>query len=538
MVAAMAEVSPGKLQAVLDRVETLEVKLAAAEAEIARKDQIIAALQRRLFGKSSERLDPNQEHFDFGEETLGKPGPPSPNGEGGKDKGRNKSAPKRNRSKKADLFPENLAVVIAATIVPEEVAANPEAWRKIGEEHHDELEAVPPELYWRRTVLEKYVSVGDRSRPPLLPPAPRPSIPGTLCGPDLIAMIVADKYCDHLPHYRQSQRFLRRYGAVLCRQTINEWTHAAAGYLKPIMEAIKEEIRNAGVLQIDETPADYLIPGMGEAAKGYLWYCRDAVTGTVYCDWKLSRGHECLLDILGYDEQSGTILFSGFIQCDGHSAYTALAARFEGIRLGGCLAHIRRKFYEACEQAPEVVMPILLLIQRIYLYERGLRQANAPPDCRLLVRRGHERELVEKLKKKILEEREKHLPRSKLGEAITYALNQWKEFIRYLDDGRVEIDQNLVENAIRPAKLGLKNYLFFGNAEAGENSAVLYTLMANCQVQGIDPERYLSEVIRRMPSDPTNEQAAELTPAKLAEEIRRQQPMPKATVAAGGRAAA
>lgn len=546
----MAEGSPIDLQRLLKRVEELEAKLAAsegklasteaklaaAEAEIARKDQTIAALQRRFFGKSSERLDPNQEHFDFGDEVLGKPAPPSPDDEGGKSPKR--SGVKRNRSKKEDLFPENLAVIVAATILPDEVAANPEAWRKIGEEHHDELEAIPPELYWRRVVLEKYVSVEDRNRPPLMPPAPRPSIPGTLCGPDLIAMIVADKYADHLPHHRQSKRFLRRHGALLSRQTLNEWTHAAARHLRPIVAAIKEEIRNAGVLQIDETPADYLIPGMGQAAKGYLWYCRDPVTGTIYCDWKTGRGHECLLDILGYDERSGTILFSGIIQCDGYSAYQALAARFEGIRLGGCLAHIRRKFYEAREQVPEVVMPILLLIQRIYLHERGLRLANPPPECRLLARRGHQREMVEELKKKILDQREKHLPRSKLGEAIGYALNQWEEFIRYLDDGRLEIDQNLIENAIRPAKLGLKNYLFFGNAEAGENSAVLYTLMANCQVQGIDPERYLAEVIRRMPLDPTTGQAAELAPAKLAEEIRRMQPVPRACATAAGRAAA
>lgn len=155
-----------------------------------------------------------------------------------------------------------------------------------------------------------------------------------------------------------------------------------------------------------------------------------------------------------------------------------------------------------------------------------MRNANAPPDCRLLVRAGQARPLVEKLKKQILAEREKHLPRSKLGEAITYALGQWEEFERYLEDGRSEIDNNRIENAIRPAKLGLKNYLFFGNEEAGTNSALIYTLLANCKEQDIDPERYLAEVFRRLPANASIEDAAALTPARLAEEIRAGQPRP------------
>jgi len=205
-----------------------------------------------------------------------------------------------------------------------------------------------------------------------------------------------------------------------------------------------------------------------------------------------------------------------------------LQRRFENINLAGCLAHIRRKFTEALEQAPDVVGPILLIIQKLYTYERGLRKANAPPPFRELVRGVYARPLVKELKEKILSERIKHLPQSKLGEALNYALNQWEEFELYLEDGRLEIDNNLIENAIRPAKLGLKNYLFFGSAEAGHGSALMYTLMANCKVLGIDPERYLVEAIKAMTPDTTVEQAAELTPAKLAEKIRSQQPVPLA----------
>ena len=528
----MPEDAPVDLQALLKRVEHLEGQLAetleelvstkteliAAKTELARKDQIIAALQQRLFGKSSERLDPDQLQLQLDELILGKVEPPPETG-GGSEAGSEEAEgakAKRNRRRKADLFPQNLPVIISEVIVPEEVAADPEAFAEIGEEHHDELEVVRAELFWNRQVRKKFVSKTDRSQPPLMAPAPEPSVPGTLCGPQLMAQILVDKYEDHLPHYRQSKRFLRRHQVELSRQTINGWTHAAAAHLSPIGEAIAAELSEAEVLQIDESPMDYLNPGHGKTSQGYLWYYRDAERGTLYCDWQLGRGHNCLLEILGLDEGSGTAPFEGIIQCDGYSAYRALVARYSGIRLGGCLAHIRRKFYEAREQAPEVALPILAQIAELYRIERWLRQTKAPPECRHLIRRAAARPLVEALHDKILDQRKNHLPRSNLGEAIGYALGQWDEFALFLEDGRMEIDNNKIENVIRPAKLGLKNYLFFGSAEAGKASALIYTLLANCAAQGIDPETYLAEAIKHLPANPTREQAAALTPAKFA----------------------
>ena len=193
-----------------------------------------------------------------------------------------------------------------------------------------------------------------------------------------------------------------------------------------------------------QTPMRYLDPGRGKTGNGYLWTYLDPQSGTVCYDWQLGRGHECLLDFLGYDADSDTILFRGLLQCDGYSAYLALVKRFGTIRLGACLAHIRRKFKEAIEQAPEVVQPILLIMQRLYRIEKWLREGDtATSDCRLLVRRTQSKPLVDQLKDLIDAERAAHLPHSKLGEAITYALGQWQQFERYLDDGRIEIDNNL-----------------------------------------------------------------------------------------------
>jgi transposase/uncharacterized coiled-coil protein SlyX len=513
-----------RLDALEEKLATTEKILSAAKVEILQKDQIIEALKNRLFGQKTERYDHNQLQFDFGEQTLGKPEPEETGDQGNKGK---ESGSSRSRSKKRDLFPKNLAVIVKEIIIPDAVKADPDSYIEIGEEFHDELEANPGHLYFERTVRKKFRKIDDKSVPPIISAAPESTIPGTMCGADLMAMIISDKYCDHLPHYRQSGRFLRRNGVILCRETINKWTHCAADLLAPIDTAIKEQIPLSDVLQIDETPAKYLVPGLGKAATGYYWFYRDQETGLVYCDWQIGRGHQCVLDVLGYDETSRTLKFNGSIQCDGYSAYITLDNMFASIELGGCLAHIRRYFYDARKQAPDLVDRILKLIQQLYLYERALRRPNEPPpDCRFLVRHGHQKKIVTELKQIIEKESGKHLPKTNLGKAFTYAANQWQAFVRYLDDGRMEIDNNLIENAIRPAKLGLKNYLFIGSAEAGRTSAMMYTLIANCKLHKIDPERYLAEVFRRLTSETTVEQARELTPAKLADEIRAKQPVP------------
>ena len=531
MVPTMPQDASIDLRTLLERIEKLEAelaatkaKLAAAEAEIARKDQIIAALQQKLYGTKSERLDPAQTDLDFDDTALGKPEPSPANGDGEpgpEEQERSAAKPKRKRRRKADLFPKNLPVVVESVDIPAEVAADPDAFTEIGEEHHDELEITPARAVWIRTIRKKFASKKDRRRAPLMEPAPPPSIPGTLCAPGLMARIIVEKYSDHLPHYRQETRFLRQHGIELSRQTINSWTHAAADYLMPVGAAIKRELLGNEVLQVDETPIRYLDPGHGKTRRGYLWVYLDPQSGTVYYDWQLGRGHDCLLDFLGYDEATNTILYEGVLQCDGYSAYQALARRFAGIRLAGCLAHIRRKFVEAMQQAPEVVLPMLAVMQRLYRIEKRLREGEAATDdCRLLVRRARSRPMVAELKRMIDAERATHLPKSKLGEALTYALGQWDEFERYLRDGRIEIDNNLCENAIRPTKLGEKNHLFFGSAGAGGRNALLYTLVRNCSAHNIDPEVYLAEAIRRMPEEPSDDEAAALTPAKLAPHLR------------------
>ena len=320
-----------------------------------------------------------------------------------------------------------------------------------------------PEMIWRRTIRKKFKHKTDKARPPVIAPAPLPSIPGTLCAPALAAQIITDKFADHLPHYRQSQRFRRRHEADIGRQTLNAWTHAAARHLEPVDQAIKAEVLKATELQVDETPVEYLKPGHGSTKTGYLWIYNDPQGGTCYYDWHTGRGHDCLLDFLGYDPLTNTLGYEGTIQCDGYSAYLALAARFKTIRLAGCLAHVRRKFVEAKGHSPEITLPALLLIQRIYR-DRNTDPPNPGP-ARLP--RAHPARPLPPARRRILHphphRQERPTASRRLGEALTYTINQRDKILVCLENGRLEIDNNLAENKIRPAKLGAKNHLFFGN---------------------------------------------------------------------------
>ena len=514
---------PPDIQSLLSRFGAMEKELAGLKAEntrlkaeLARKDKIIAGLQQRLFGTSSEKLDPAQLQLMLDELLLGKPAPP-PDATSAPEEG--KSNAQKIRRTKADRFPKNLKILVEQILIDDEILANPDDWNEIGEEYHDELDVIKSEIFWRRTIRKKFVHKTDKARPPVIAPAPLPSIPGTLLAPALAAQIITDKYQDHLPHYRQSQRFRRRHDIDIGRQTLNTWTHATARHLRPVDQAIKAEVIQATVLEIDETPIDYQDPGHGSVREGRLWAYRDPVAGTCYFDWHAGRGAGCLLEMLGYDEQTNTIAFSGTIHTDGYTVYDIVAAK-HGLRHGGCLAHIRRKFTDLGQAFPEVTLPILRFIQHLYLIETQTRRSDAPPACRELIRRTRSRPIADEMHRFILGHLKTHLPASNLGQALGYTLNQWPKFLHCLEQGILEIDTNLVENMIRPTKLGMKNWMFFGSLEAGANNALFYTLLANCRAQGLDPEDYLVEVIKRLPHNATPEEAAVLTPARIAAERR------------------
>ncbi len=263
--------------------------------------------------------------------------------------------------------------------------------------------------------------------------------------------------------------------------------------------------------QFDETPVRYLEPGSGKARTGYLW-TSNIPGGSAFYHWRTGRDAGGVAELFGPPGLEPG-LAACTIQCDGYEAYAAWARDKPHIMLAGCHAHMRRKFFEAADQKPKLVGWLLRQIALLYRIEDELRQARAGPALREAVRASRSRMIHRRLKAAIDRLALRAiLPKSKLGEAIRYASNQWRKLEVCLGDGRIEIDNNLVENAIRPTKLGAKNWLFIGRHEAGQRAAVLYTIVENCRRLGIDTREYLEDVLTRLPGMKDSE-AVTLTPA-------------------------
>jgi transposase len=222
-------------------------------------------------------------------------------------------------------------------------------------------------------------------------------------------------------------------------------------------------------------------------------------------DWHASRAAECLNSLLGKDYQ-------GKIQCDGYSAYPAFAKDKPGVQLFGCLAHARRGFFEAKEQAPQAAGWILNQIGLLYRWEEQLRKSRAGPSAREALRGSASRMVMVRLRRALEKLQPRYLPKSPMGQAISYALNQWPALERFLDHGEVEADNNLVENSIRPTAVGKKGWLFFGSEEAGKRNAVVFTLVQNCRMHGVNPYEYFKDMLQRLPQMTNQDRIDQLTP--------------------------
>jgi len=478
-------------------LESCRQELAAARRENELLRQKIDLLVRRVFGSSSEKLDRAQLEL----LQLPEPAAPEPAPEPELNQQLRLPLPRRQR---APRLPENLPVV-EEVIDPEPVKQQPQAWRCIGQEVSEQLDYEPARFLRRRTVRRKYVHRTRRDAAPLIAALPERLLDRSLPAPGLLAHILVSKYCDHLPLYRQEQIFQRRHQVHLPRQSLARWVGLAAQWLKPIYEQIRTGVLGGGYVQVDETPIDYLEPGHGRVKQGYLW-TGSRPGGDVFYQWQTSRAAACLEEMI-------PPRFTGTIQCDGYSAYRSFANTRAGIQLAGCWSHVRRKFYDALESAPRSAGWILRQIQNVYRIEADLRERRAGAALRVAMRASQSRPIIQRIKRALmaLKSSSRHLPQSLMGQAIDYALGQWSTLEIFLQNGIVEIDNNLVENAIRPTAVGKKNWLFVGEAGAGERGAIIYTVIESCRRRGLDPYSYLRDVLGRLPNM-TNHQIPEVTP--------------------------
>jgi transposase len=460
-------------------------------------------LVRKLFGKSSEKIDPAQLElllkFPEEESVPGKSSA-SPCSGPGADTWEAPPAvhvlPRAAKSRKPRL-PEHLPVE-EEVLEPEEVRAEPSAWRRIGEEVSEQLDYRPARFFRRRTVRPKYVRKGDAERPPVIAPLPPSLQDACLAAPGLIAAVIVSKYCDHLPLYRQEQIYRTRHAVELPRQTLCRWMALAAFWLRPLYEKIKTTVLDGHYVQVDETPVEYLCPGHGSTKLGYFWTVRRP-GGDTFFSWHPGRGAACLFAIIPDD-------WHGVMQTDCYAGYPAFvrhrAARTDAlIVLAGCLAHARRGFTDALDQAKSACAFILRQVQHLYRIEAQLRAEKAQPGLRLAVRGAQSRPIMERILRWCthLEKSRRYLPQSNMGKALRYFTGHWEELTRFLADGRLEIDNNGVENAIRPTAVGKKNWLFIGDESAGQTSAILFTLIEGARRRGLDPFEYLREVLTRLP---------------------------------------
>ena len=361
----------------------------------------------------------------------------------------------------------------------------------IGEEFTEELEITPPSLYVNRYVRPKYarsdnagVVIG------MLPVRP---IEKGMAGPSLLAHLAVSKYVDHLPLYRQRKQFLR-YGVQLPASTLGDWVCATCELLTPIYELHRHLIQNAGYLMADETPIRVQDKNKkGKCHRGYYWVYYDPLKPAVLFEYQETRARAGPEGMLAD--------FSGYLQTDGYQGYDGLGER-DSIIHAGCFAHARRYFTDAFENDASRAEWMLLRIQKLYKVEREAREAALTHEQRYTLRQERAAPVLDEIKIWLDEQRDRILPKNNIGKAVAYMLKYWQRLIVYTTNGILEIDNNLVENAIRPVALGRKNYLFAGSHDGARRAAIIYSLVATAQLYGHEPFDYLKDVIARLPEHP------------------------------------
>lgn len=459
-----------------------------AEAEIERLRQQLAALQRARFGRRSERLP--DEHLQLGMEDLGAD---LARAEAPLQKAPSRTARDAGAPEGRGSLPHHLARVDQVLGIGAEICPGcGGALHPIGETTSEMLDHVPSELRVLRIHRPRY---GCRACGAIhQAPAPERPITKGLATPGLLAHVLVSKYADHLPLYRQSRIFARQ-GVSRGRSTLASWVGGAAWWLEPVRVRIAEHVRAAQRVHADDTVLPVLDPGRGRTRTGRLWvYARDdrpwggeAPPAVVYLyspDRRAERPAQHLAR------------FRGLLQVDGYAGFGALAVRGD-ILLAACWAHVRRKLYDFYQATGSpIAAEALARIAALYAIEEEIRGAS--PEVRQQAREQWSRPVVETLKPWLEGELNRLAPKSGLAEAIRYTLARWPALGRFLGDGRVDLDTNTVERAIRPVTLGRKNHLFAGSAGGADRWACVATLITTAKLNNIEPQAWLTDVLTRL----------------------------------------
>ena len=470
-------------------VRDLAALVESRDGEIERLQLIIKKLQRAQFGRRSERLDPDQlalalEDLDSDVARVRESRPAVDT---------TWQDATREPFSRRKALPDHLPREdVRLDVDSRTCACCGGALHAIGESVSEMLDWVPAQLRVVRIARPKYAcrACGTIAQAP----APERPIAGGLATPALLAQVLISKYCDHTPLYRQSQIFAR-HGVDLSRSTLAGWVGGACWWLEALHDRLCKNVFASNHLFADDTPIPVLDPGRGRTKTGRLWvYAREQrpwsgpePPAAIYLFAPDRKAERPASHLEG---------FKGVLHVDGYAGFERLAATGD-IVLAACWAHTRRKFYEVAEATGSpLASEALRRIGELYAIEarvRGLSSAH-----RLAERRSFSRPIVESLREWLEAQLSRVSGRSTLAEAIRYALSRWEGLTRFLHDGRIELDTNPVERAIRPVALGRKNHLFAGSDGGGERWAIVCTLIETAKLNGVEPYAYLVDVLQRM----------------------------------------
>jgi transposase len=482
-------------------------------------------LLRRVYGRKSEKLDPNQLLL-FAREILAASETTSPSNQPQPDAAPAQAEPRHSQKNGHGRKPLPAGLPrkpVVHDLAPEQLPC-PECGTvrtKIGEEIREQLEYVPASLIVLEHVRPKYACKTCEGNIAIAERLPEPIEKG-LPGPGLLAQVIVSKYADHLPLYRQ-ERIFSRQGVELPRQTTCDWMGVCAGLLEPIWKAMYRRILQSLVIQTDDTPVRVRNPITGGMTTGRLWvYLGDSLHPFIVYDYTPDRSADGPQRMLADFR-------AGYLQSDAYAAYDQIHAR--GVQEVGCMAHARRRFDSAKTSDQERAHAGLAWIGLLYQVEHQAKAAvkkelaertrSGPVDAatqrrvhdeityRLRQEQSHP--LVDKFGKWLEQAAGRVLPKSPIGEAIAYARSNWTALTRFLEAGFLSIDNNAAERAMRPIALGRKNWLQIGSDRGGRTAAVLLTLVQSCTALDGEPFVYLRDVLARVSTHPAS-RIAELLP--------------------------
>ena len=477
-------------------ITALQEQLATSQREVVSLRHQLDVLCQRLFGKKSERVDPRQLQLALAQLTN-EPGPVTEPVEmdSGETpvRGHGRRRPTGRRPLPAHLPRRRVEIDVPDA---DKTCACGHARTRIGDTVTLKLEYEPASFVVLETVRAKYACAHCHTGV-VEAVAPPQALEKSLAGEGLLAHVIVSKYVDHLPLHRLDGIFARE-GIDLSRSTLCDWVADVATALAPIGAQLRREVVAADDLQTDDTSVTVL-GDQGGSFKGRLW---------VYLD---PLGQQVVFDATATHERDGPAAwladFRGQLQADAYAGYDGLYATGRVVEIG-CMAHARRRFVEAFAMDGSAAL-VVALVQQLYQIERAA--ADLAPDARRARRREQSIPLLAQLKAERDRLAHTALPKSPIGDAVRYLTNQWEALQRFVDDGRVAIDNNRAENQLRVVAVGRKNWLFAGSMAGAHRAALLYSLVQSCKLIDVSPFAYLKEVLRRIATHP-HRQIAELTP--------------------------